>query len=416
MKIFYSWQSDLPNKTNRSLIEDAIQRGVDRAQASAAFDIEPVIDRDTKGVPGSPGIASTILKKIDESAVFVGDVSFVTNINEGRPSPNPNVLIELGYALRTLGEEQIILVFNSAFGDVSELPFDLKGRRVLVYELAVSESPGEQREHLSRTFEAAFTGFMERHRAREAQENKSTRTSREATLDEVISRAPIEDIEDGDSRGWLHIFSQPVLPTEDLAGRIESGGSEVWRELIMTAVKSGPFLERYVPDFQLTRVEPTVSGWSLYMSGRPEKSRERRSEEVLDLSVSDDGFLELHCGRAGDGLDQDRFVIIEMLVAGLTLKFCAFAGALYERGEYSGPVELGLAITGIKGAEPYRTLQTASVWIDSPGFKSDRYTRTSRASASSLVASPRDIAAGLLKPFFRGLTHGYYDPLEESKV
>jgi len=42
-----------------------------------------------------------------------------------RPTPNPNVLVELGYALKHLGENRIILLFNSAYGAAHNLPFDL---------------------------------------------------------------------------------------------------------------------------------------------------------------------------------------------------------------------------------------------------------------------------------------------------
>jgi hypothetical protein len=55
--------------------------------------VEPVIDRDTAGVPGSPDIAHTIFDKIDAAAVFVCDVSIVNADTAGRPTPNPNVLL-----------------------------------------------------------------------------------------------------------------------------------------------------------------------------------------------------------------------------------------------------------------------------------------------------------------------------------
>jgi hypothetical protein len=41
-----------------------------------------------------------------------------------RRTPNPNVLVELGYALKALGDERVIVVVNTAFGKEELLPFD----------------------------------------------------------------------------------------------------------------------------------------------------------------------------------------------------------------------------------------------------------------------------------------------------
>jgi hypothetical protein len=133
--IFYSWQSDLPNATNRGFIQEALERAAQAVRADDSIEVEPVIDRDTAGVPGSPDIAATILEKIDQCDVFVCDVSIINSGGGGRPTPNPNVLIELGYALKRLGWKRIVMVFNSAFASVEDLPFDLRMKRVLRYKV-----------------------------------------------------------------------------------------------------------------------------------------------------------------------------------------------------------------------------------------------------------------------------------------
>ena len=76
--VFYSWQSDLPNSTNRSFIELALERAVKDINIDESILIEPVIDRDTSGVPGSPDIATTILDKIDHCDVFVCYISLMS--------------------------------------------------------------------------------------------------------------------------------------------------------------------------------------------------------------------------------------------------------------------------------------------------------------------------------------------------
>jgi len=74
------------------------------------------VDHDRKGLRGSPDLANEILKKIDASTVFVGDVTPVgkgveRKNDEGaigqKSLMNPNVAIELGYALNSLSTDNI---------------------------------------------------------------------------------------------------------------------------------------------------------------------------------------------------------------------------------------------------------------------------------------------------------------------
>jgi hypothetical protein len=70
-KVFYSWQSDLPDETNRVFIEKALHDAARSLNSDGTSGTELVIDRDTIGVPGSPDIADTVPAKIKQSQVFV---------------------------------------------------------------------------------------------------------------------------------------------------------------------------------------------------------------------------------------------------------------------------------------------------------------------------------------------------------
>jgi hypothetical protein len=82
------------------------------------------------------------LQKVEQSQVFVCDVSIVNDISDARPTPNPNVLIELGYALSALGEDRVLLVLNEAFGGPELLPFDLRMRRAIPYRMPEQSGDG----------------------------------------------------------------------------------------------------------------------------------------------------------------------------------------------------------------------------------------------------------------------------------
>jgi hypothetical protein len=98
--VFFSWQADTVPIIGRNVIERALERAIARIGRDTEIEEavrELAIDKDTQDVPGSPPIVETIFKKIDQAAVFVPDLTFVGKRLDGRPTPNPNVLIEYGW-------------------------------------------------------------------------------------------------------------------------------------------------------------------------------------------------------------------------------------------------------------------------------------------------------------------------------
>lgn len=149
-KIFFSWQSDLPNSDNRNFIEDVIKKSIQELN-NIEFSLVLSIDKDTNKLAGSPDISNSILTKINESSAFVADISFINNHNIGRKTPNPNVLFELGYATKHLGWENIICIFNTDYGSIEDLPFDIRNRRILTYSLKENKK-SEERKKLIKVF------------------------------------------------------------------------------------------------------------------------------------------------------------------------------------------------------------------------------------------------------------------------
>ncbi|WFU04495.1 hypothetical protein QA648_27320 (plasmid) [Rhizobium sp. CB3171] len=138
MKVFWSWQSDTPGKTGRHFVRQALEDAVARLNTPKNIE-EPLereveLDHDRKNVPGSPDLAALIFGKIESSDVVVADVTPVVTIErtptkEDKRSEkgimNPNVAVELGYALRALKSEDVLMVLNVHYGDRHSLPFDL---------------------------------------------------------------------------------------------------------------------------------------------------------------------------------------------------------------------------------------------------------------------------------------------------
>jgi hypothetical protein len=162
MKVFWAWQADLPGKISRHFVREALEQAIDQLRQPRDIE-EPAgesrrndlhLDHDTKGLSGSPEVASEIFRKIAASSVFIADM---TPIGRGpdkadtagspvapKPLMNPNVAIELGYALHALGSDKFLMVLNEAYGGVSSLPFDIQHRRhPISYRLAEGASKAE---------------------------------------------------------------------------------------------------------------------------------------------------------------------------------------------------------------------------------------------------------------------------------
>jgi hypothetical protein len=136
MKVFWSWQNDLAPERHRQFIKGCIQEAIESAGLALGLDDaeRPEIDHDTKDTPGLVEIPKTIFEKIAKSAVFVADVTPLATTKDGKALPNPNVLVELGWALSKPGFERLICVFNTAAGwTADDLPFDIRHRRAMHY-------------------------------------------------------------------------------------------------------------------------------------------------------------------------------------------------------------------------------------------------------------------------------------------
>ena len=174
IKLFFSWQSDLPACDTKQLIINVLDE--------IAKDGYVISDRDTKGEAGSPTIDEVIFRKIDECDVFVADISIINKKfvdkqkelekeqKDGDKDPdekdkrsverlviNPNVMLELGYAASTKGWDNICLLFNTEYGDKDSLPFDLRQHRIADFSTKKTEdiSKRKTKENAQKTIREA---------------------------------------------------------------------------------------------------------------------------------------------------------------------------------------------------------------------------------------------------------------------
>jgi hypothetical protein len=164
--VFWSWQSDLDRSITKDFIKAALEEALEKAsselQLESADRVE--LDHDTKGEAGLVEIVKTIFGKIDTCDVFVADITPIatTSPHAGQKQiPNPNVMIELGYALRELGHKRVITVANLAFGGrPEELPFDLRHRRGAITYLLERNANSSSRKHALVKLVKELTGAL----------------------------------------------------------------------------------------------------------------------------------------------------------------------------------------------------------------------------------------------------------------
>ncbi len=139
-RVFYSWQSDIDDKINRTPIRIALKEAALRVERKKSG-ISIVSDEATRSLPGAPYIPGKIVEKIENADIFIADL---TTINSSAPDgqrkcQNPNVVFELGIAVTHLGWDRVILLVNTAQGPITDLPFDFDRHRASPFHLSAPD-------------------------------------------------------------------------------------------------------------------------------------------------------------------------------------------------------------------------------------------------------------------------------------
>jgi hypothetical protein len=166
IKVFYSWQSD--SLWNRKLILQALEEAaIEVKKRNEHIDI--IIDQATSNTVGACHIPNAIFHNISNADIFIGDLSIVGESRDHtRKIPNPNVLIELGYAVSELSWDRIILLFNKESGNFSDLPFDIDKHRCIGFN-ATSEDDRNNIEQLRTILISQILAIIETDPARPLQ-------------------------------------------------------------------------------------------------------------------------------------------------------------------------------------------------------------------------------------------------------
>jgi hypothetical protein len=158
-------------------------------------------------------------------------------------------------------------------------------------------------------------------------------------------------------------------------------------------------LEQFSPNLRgATWVRNGADEWELTTVDK-ELERPEDAAYVIDARFNVDGRGHLFLGRAADSLSRrnnlnpsDPMRLFEGLITGTYCAFLLGLGALYEAGGYHGQVDIGLAVTGIRGAVTI----TRELIYGRDAYNADSYPRTERVAAGELV-DPEAVTLRMLR-------------------
>lgn len=150
LKLFFSWQeeTDLQGFKNKQFLIDCIQSAIKQIEDKGKLKgVTIEFHEGLRNIAGNPSVAAEMFRQIDESDIFIGDMTVVQRLCDRaenlrnkhyifmRYTPNSNVYGEYN---RALGKHsafcnQIILLMNKAnrsvYDDRDIIPFDTRDRR-----------------------------------------------------------------------------------------------------------------------------------------------------------------------------------------------------------------------------------------------------------------------------------------------
>lgn len=144
--VFFAYQTDIDEKYGKAFVQSAVESAIEKFKKNG---INITLDFGFRGTPGTPPLLDEMLKKSSQADMVIVDMSFtsskiwsdakrfrlfgreirILNNVKDKISPNPNVLLETGFAWAQKGTYRTLMVMNEAFGNASQLPVDLKGFR-----------------------------------------------------------------------------------------------------------------------------------------------------------------------------------------------------------------------------------------------------------------------------------------------
>ena len=236
--------------------------------------------------------------------------------------------------------------------------------------------------------------------ARLYERRHSWAVDRERLLADVIANAPIPPHA---GLGYLHGFTRPAAPDPALFERAADATSDLHMSLL-SAVRSTALHGRYAPSLGDASFFGRRSADEWWLSNTGDQHSDLSDPKVISdaviLQLGLDGRGELFCGRATDtrvrSPDDNRYLFEVVIAGSLDALFAAMA-MIYEAAAYHGQVDVGVAVTGIKGA--FSFVRSQDLRRGDFAYPRDDFKRTATIAAAELE-DHASVAHRLLRPLY----------------
>jgi hypothetical protein len=131
--IFFCYQTEYPSSSE--LLKEELEKTLFFLNRRSRVTLSLAESSRPQDVPLR--LNRTIMRKIHKSLLFIADTTPIINISDGedrRLIPSPNVCIEIGYALQSKRSEQILLAQMQRPELIGQFPFDLSKTQTLPFQ------------------------------------------------------------------------------------------------------------------------------------------------------------------------------------------------------------------------------------------------------------------------------------------
>jgi hypothetical protein len=240
---------------------------------------------------------------------------------------------------------------------------------------------------------------------------------REKLLAECIDSSPIGPPEAG-KEGFLQAFAQPAVRDDDLWDRAVASYGDEDQLLAELRAATGSIASRGW-GANLGRVlnwrRRGADKWSLSQALQGKNPDKLDRDCWIDADLSMDGRCYLFYGGAGQirspGYGEPVFYLYERGIALNLAQFLAMVGVLYRAGDQWGPIDVGMAVTGIRGAV---SAEFSGHRLGSQSYGDEQALRTKRVDVRELQEDPVRITLELLDRLLRAASGGtVWDPFSD---
>jgi hypothetical protein len=217
---------------------------------------------------------------------------------------------------------------------------------------------------------------------------------------------------------YLYVAAQPVVSQSQLLARAigEQDPHFFLSGLVQSVTSEDTFpglTHSGAMDGFLGRWRRLVDGWGVEL-GAIDLLRIDPPEALNYLKyveIHEDGGAWLFVARAGARTSESpRLLVLEWRIAEFVTAFLAIIGVLYRCAGFIGPLDLGIMITGLRGAVSYAM---RGVLPETYPYSHENYVRTERRTALELV-EPQMVARSMVMPLIETLTQGRYNPFPST--